>query len=50
MKKRSIIVVATSIDFLSDAPRMLRDLLLIRWNEFRGRYAAARGPHGGGGG
>ncbi len=32
----------TSIDFLADAPWMFRDLLLIRWNEFRGRYAAAR--------
>lgn len=38
----------TSIDFLSDAPRMVRDLLLIRWNEFRGRYAAR--PVGGDGG
>lgn len=33
----------TSIDFLSDAPRMIRDLLLIRWNALRGRYGAPAG-------
>ena len=29
----------TSISFLRDTPGMLRDLLLIRWNAMRGRYA-----------
>ena len=28
----------TSIDFVAQAPRMLRDLVLIRLNAFRGRY------------
>lgn len=28
----------SSIDFVRDAPRMFRDLLLIRWNAIRGRY------------
>lgn len=32
----------TSVAFLRDAPRMFRDLLLIRWNTARGRY----GPPG----
>ena len=28
----------TSISFLSETPRMLRDLFTIRWNDMRGRY------------
>ena len=28
----------TSVSFLADTPRMLRDLFLIRWNHARGRY------------
>ena len=28
----------TSISFLQETPRMLRDLVLIRWNEMRGVY------------
>ena len=28
----------TSISFLSETPRMLRDLVLIRWNAMRGVY------------
>ena len=28
----------TSIDFVAQAPRMLRDLIRIRLNEMRGRY------------
>lgn len=28
----------TRIDFLADTPRMLRDLVLIRWNALVGRY------------
>ena len=28
----------TTVAFLRDAPRMFRDLLLIRWNAVRGRY------------
>lgn len=28
----------TSIDFLRESPRMLRDLFLIRWHAIRGRY------------
>ena len=28
----------TSIDFLAETPKMLRDLVLIRWNDARGRY------------
>lgn len=29
----------TSVSFLRDTPLMLRDLVLIRWNGIRGRYA-----------
>jgi dolichyl-phosphate beta-glucosyltransferase len=29
----------TSVSFLRDTPRMLRDLVRIRWNGLRGRYA-----------
>lgn len=29
----------TSVSFLRDTPLMLRDLILIRWNGIRGRYA-----------
>ena len=39
---------ATSIDFLADAPGMFLDLLLIRWNGFRGRYDRASPPEAGG--
>ena len=28
----------TSISFLQETPRMLRDLVLIRWNAMRGVY------------
>jgi len=30
----------TSIDFVAETPKMLRDLLRIRLNELRGRYRA----------
>lgn len=33
----------TSIDFLADAPRMIRDLMIIRLNSIRGRYERPEG-------